>query len=74
MKNSDDENFIINFNQTYEPSTYHLLTDHITEIYESNKQTRDLTHTLNISVFKFKCFNLSNLHVNQNQIYINELK
>ena len=37
MKDLDDENFIINFNQTYKPSTYHLLTDHITKAYKSNK-------------------------------------
>ena len=74
VKDSNDEDFIINFNQIYEPSTYHLLTDHIIEIYEGNKQVRDLTHTLNTDVFKFECFNLSNLHVNQNWIYINELK
>ena len=65
MKNSDDEDFITDFNQTYESSTYYLFTDCITEIYEDNKQVRDLTHTLNISVFKFEHFNLSNLHVNQ---------
>ena len=74
MKNSNNENFIINFNQIYKPSTYHLLTDCIIETYESNKQIRDLIHILNINVFKFEYFNLDNLHVNQNQIYINKLE
>ena len=74
MEDSDDENFTINFNQTYEPSTYHLLTDCITEVYEGNKQAWNLTHTLNTNIFKFEHFNLSNLHVNQNQAYTNELK
>ena len=74
MKDSDNEDFTTDFNQTHKPSTYHLLTDHITEVYESNKQIRDLIHTLNTDVFKFKHFNLNNLHVNQDQVYINELK
>ena len=74
MKNSNNENFITNFNQTHEPSTYHLLTNHITEVYEGNKQVRDLTQAFHTDVFKFEYFNLSNLHMNQNQIYINELK
>ena len=74
MKDSDDEDFIINFNQTYKFNTYHLLINCITEIYEDNKQVRNLIHALNIDVFKFEYFNLSNLHVNQNWIYINELK
>ena len=64
VKDSNDEDFITDFNQTHELSTYHLLTDCITEAYEGNKQIRNLTHTFNISVFKFKCFNLNNLHVN----------
>ena len=42
VEDSDDENFIINFNQTHEPSIYHLLTDCITEVYEGNEQTRNL--------------------------------
>ena len=74
MEDSDDKDFIINFNQTHEPSTYHLLTDCITEIYEGNEQARDLTQALHTSTSKFECFNLGNLHVNQNQIYTNELE
>ena len=64
VKNSDNEDFTTDFNQTYEPSTYHLFTNHITEVYESNKQVKNLTHTLNTSTFKFECFNLGNLYVN----------
>ena len=64
VKNSDDEDFIIDFNQIHEPNTYHLLTDCITETYEGNEQIKDLIWALHISAFKFKCFNLSNLHVN----------
>ena len=74
VKNSDDEDFITNFNQTHEFNTYHLLTDCITEIYEGNKQAKDLIHTFNTDAFKFECFNLGNLHVNQDQTYTNELK
>ena len=74
VKNSDNKDFTTDFNQTYEPSTYHLLTDHITEAYKNNKQTRNLIQTLNTDTFKFECFNLGNLHVNQTQIYTNELK
>ena len=74
IKNSNNEDFTTDFNQTHEPSRYHLLTDCITDVYEGNKQVRDLIHTLNISTFKFECFNLGNLHVNQNQVYINELE
>ena len=74
MKNSNNEDFIINFNQIYELSIYHLLTNHITEIYEGNEQARNLIQALNISIFKFEYFNLGNLHMNQIQIYINKLK
>ena len=64
VKDSDDEDFITDFNQIYELSTYHLLTDHITEVYKDNKQVRDLTHALNTDIFKFEHFNMNNLHVN----------
>ena len=74
MEDSDNEDFTTNFNQTHKPSIYHLLTDHITEVYKGNKQVRNLIHTLNISIFKFKHFNLNNLHINQNQVYINKLE
>ena len=74
MKDLNDEDFITDFNQTYEPSTYHLLTDCITEAYKSNKQIRNLTQALHTDAFKFEHFNLGNLYMNQNWVYINELE